>query len=273
MLASVKELQYIKCSPSHNVTILVFTEIDRQKHPIVANYLMDLLPDVEQVGFIEKPNDQRAIARLQMMGGEFCGNALRSLAWIAKKKNWKGTEFNIFLLEASGADKLLQVENLGQKVRVEHPIKRELNSVRKFNDMFIVELVGITHIIIYQSPPDNAEEEAMEYIRRLNLSNTKAVGILYTQMLGNKISMVPIVWVQKTNRPMKESACASGTQAIITAKVWEERKSSNLEIIQPSGDVILGSVEFDNKKNCFEKAFTEGRVYVLVEEKINIMNL
>ena len=33
----------------------------------------------EQVGYLEAPSDERAAARLQMMGGEFCGNATMAL--------------------------------------------------------------------------------------------------------------------------------------------------------------------------------------------------
>jgi len=67
-------LNYQKYSPTGNVTILVTTPVPRSMQPGVAARLLE---DVggEQVGFIEPVIDPRCAARLQMMGGEFCGNA------------------------------------------------------------------------------------------------------------------------------------------------------------------------------------------------------
>ena len=73
-------VRYQKYSPTGNITVLVTTAVPRDRQPEVAAWL--LKPEVaggEQVGFVEPPTDPRCAARLQMMGGEFCGNATMAL--------------------------------------------------------------------------------------------------------------------------------------------------------------------------------------------------
>ena len=70
------KVEFVKLSPTQNMTILVKTPVERENHLEVATKLMDYASvGAEQVGFIE--NGQGTI-RLQMMAGEFCGNATRS---------------------------------------------------------------------------------------------------------------------------------------------------------------------------------------------------
>ena len=75
------ELRYTVIDPTKNITLLVTTPVPRDVQPRVAAELLRREEDAEQVGFAEglaagKP-------RLQMMGGEFCGNATMSMAaWL-----------------------------------------------------------------------------------------------------------------------------------------------------------------------------------------------
>ena len=75
------ELRYTVIDPTKNITLLVTTPVPRDVQPRVAMELLRREKDAEQVGFAEglaagKP-------RLQMMGGEFCGNAAMSMAaWL-----------------------------------------------------------------------------------------------------------------------------------------------------------------------------------------------
>ena len=74
------KLQFVKLDPTGNTTILVSTPVPRADQPRVAELLMaDENLCAEQVGFIEAPTLPGACARLQMAGGEFCGNDSMSL--------------------------------------------------------------------------------------------------------------------------------------------------------------------------------------------------
>ena len=74
------ELEYTVWDPTKNITLLVSTPVERGAQAETAARLMAARPQVEQVGFLEPAAAPGAELRLQMMGGEFCGNASMSAA-------------------------------------------------------------------------------------------------------------------------------------------------------------------------------------------------
>ena len=72
------ELRYTVIDPTKNITLLVTTPVPRDVQPRVAAELLRRGKDAEQVGFVE--GLAAGDPRLQMMGGEFCGNATMSMA-------------------------------------------------------------------------------------------------------------------------------------------------------------------------------------------------
>ncbi len=73
-------VDFIKTSPSGNITALVLPLVKRSRQVEIAHRLLRYDPQLEQVGFVE-PAAGKAMARLQMMGGELCGNGACALAW------------------------------------------------------------------------------------------------------------------------------------------------------------------------------------------------
>src|SRR3712207_235334 len=68
------KIEFVKINPVENMTILVKSSLPRLKYPILSQKMMRYSHlYAEQVGFMEGKH-------LQMMGGEFCGNASRSFA-------------------------------------------------------------------------------------------------------------------------------------------------------------------------------------------------
>ena len=75
------ELRYTVIDPTKNITLLVTTPVPRDVQPRVAAELLRRERGAEQVGFVE--GLAAGNPRLQMMGGEFCGNATMSMAaWL-----------------------------------------------------------------------------------------------------------------------------------------------------------------------------------------------
>ena len=73
-----EDLDYCIFDPTGNITALVETEVDIEDQPAAAARIMELEPDVEQVGFISYAGntaDGGVPVSLRMAGGEFCGNA------------------------------------------------------------------------------------------------------------------------------------------------------------------------------------------------------
>ena len=99
------EVKFIKASPTENMTLLIETPVAREKQLAVAERLIAYgSVYAEQAGYIEEAENPAAEKRLQMMAGEFCGNASLSLAaWLAQKKNLQIGEKTEITLEVSGA--------------------------------------------------------------------------------------------------------------------------------------------------------------------------
>ena len=97
------ELRYTVIDPTKNITLLVTTPVPRDVQPRVAAELLQREQDAEQVGFAE--GLAAGEPRLQMMGGEFCGNATMSLAaLLAFQENLPDDGEAVYPLEVSGAD-------------------------------------------------------------------------------------------------------------------------------------------------------------------------
>ena len=134
-------IKYHVMDPTGNITILVETPVAEASQPFVAAKLMELEPEVEQVGFLtlaETPEPDRSgclqqemasqpektqqsekiplaessqnkydIA-LRMAGGEFCGNATMSAAAFYAEKT--GLKEGTVVVRVSGAEKPVPVE-------------------------------------------------------------------------------------------------------------------------------------------------------------------
>lgn len=102
-------LNFVKASPSQNMTAFITDYVTPSMYVPVANKLMDYeYLHVEQVGFIVGPKEKDAVLRLEMSGGEFCGNALLSAAAYCTHKALTNKEE--FYLETSGSDTPLKCQ-------------------------------------------------------------------------------------------------------------------------------------------------------------------
>ena len=116
------ELSFQLADPAGNITLLVTTPVPREDHPALAAGLLSI-PELhaEQVGFLVPPQGEGVI-RLEMMGGEFCGNALRcaGLYYAVQQGRRRAGRFPV---EVSGYDKALsvQVNPLANQVSAEMP--------------------------------------------------------------------------------------------------------------------------------------------------------
>ncbi len=79
METKIKQLKISYLRPSGNDTALVEGLFDKERRIEINNMILKERSDIEQVGFYKVQGQQ---LRLEMAGGEFCGNALRSLAYL-----------------------------------------------------------------------------------------------------------------------------------------------------------------------------------------------
>lgn len=282
------KLEFTKVSPSGNMTILIWSDVLREEHAKIANILMDCTYHLgaEQVGYVEKSQNSKAIAHLQMMGGEFCGNATRSLAFMLVERKFPNViiENNLakFYLTVSGVEEPLEVEvecdsnENPISAKVQMPIYNSIDSVCKKDNMDLVSLEGISHIIVDNNKTsfckESYKDDFIEFRDNLDLKDKEAVGVMWkTIEEDNSISMEPIVWVKETDSYYYETSCGSGTVALALAIAKENNTAyQEFKIYQPSGKYILAIVERDDKK--FLNAYIKGSVDIIAEGYCYVSN-
>lgn len=250
------EANFVKMSPTQNVTILVESSIPRERQAETAAKLLayDGVGG-EQVGFLERPTLPGAQLRLQMMGGEFCGNAAMSagayLAW--KNGMADGGSFD-YVLEVSGASGLVgcRIERRGSNYRgaVRMPLPERFDEVTLQTDegervMQMVCMPGIVHVIV----PMDERLSRQEIERRIRSWNEEiradALGVLRYDEETQTIE--PIVYVPATDSAVWERGCGSGTAALGSWKAWSTGKAYIGGVYQPGGEIIVEADVTDGK--------------------------
>ena len=226
-------IRSVIADPTGNLTALVPFPVSRDAQPVLADEIM-AASDCEQVGFLEKPTDSRALVRLQMMGGEFCGNAAMSAAaYVFFLSGFHPGEERTIPLEVSGADGLLSCRiralSRGYEGTVKMPAIREVFQSPAWTR---VRMDGITHFII-KKPLEDPEAEAM--LRKLALEEpADAVGLL---QWANGF-MKPLVYVRGTNSMVFETGCGSGSAAIGAAEAAPDGVSVS-KVRQKGGTILV----------------------------------
>lgn len=239
------EIVFTKCSPTQNVTVLVESSIPRPNQPAAAARLLayDSVGG-EQVGFLEPPTLPGARLRLQMMGGEFCGNASMSAgAYLAQREHLPDGSSADYPLEVSGAEGLTvcHIERVGEAFRgtVRMPLPRRINAVPLETaagtlTLPRIEMPGITHIV---APMDALTREKIAgQIRLWNRSiRADALGLLRYDQTEGRIE--PLVYVPATDSAVWERGCGSGTAALGCWLAQAAGQSIRAAIRQPGGEI------------------------------------
>lgn len=270
------KIEFVKLSPTQNMTILVKTPIERKDQLDIGTKLLDYSSVyAEQTGFIETSQNPEAIGRLQMMAGEFCANATMSMAAYAAWKNGLETGNSMVIpLEVSGADDILKcdikaVEN-GYICRVNMPLPIKTEDIDYYIGenkyvLFTVFLTGIRHIII---PIDDIGVDFRDILDK-NISqigkqfDDEAFGII---VFDEKESRIYPLVVIKGASTIWERGCGSGSEAVGVYLAQRIKRNVTVKLHQPGG-VIETQVKYDNGiKNVsisgFVKIVAEGTAYI-----------
>ena len=255
------KLEFVKLSPTQNMTVIVRSPVPRAEHSAVASSLIDYAGVfAEQAGFIEEPTLPGAAVRLQMMGGEFCGNATMCIAaYTAREEGIQPGETRDVKVEISGADRVLNCRvNCAEdgfvcKTRMPLP-----ESIEQLNGYSLVRLPGITHAILKCDSPASMRAGAEEMLREIaGLLNDEAVGLmLYSP---KKSELLPLVYVKVTDTMIWERGCGSGSAAVGALMALENEQDVELPLSQPGGVITAGA------------AWNDGVAEVTIEGKVKIV--
>ena len=245
-------LHFVKINTSGNTTAIILNLLPRNMYHSIAKAVMKAeCLSVEQVGFIEKPSNSKALARLQMMGGEFCGNASRGFAAWLVIQSYPGIIFQkkiqsyLVPIETSGYNEVLNAmveQSYNQdhaNVEISMPIplwieQFSLNGI--IGEHTIVNFKGISHIIVWNTTPCKQLVTKIKNFAIEELNDIDCLGILFYD--ERKSYLTPIVYVKKVGSLVWENSCGSGTVAVAAALANKQRKGLDcLNVSQPGGNI------------------------------------
>lgn len=224
-------MKYYKINPGGNITAIVKSSYSQEEKIKLSKLIMEKDPTIEQVGFWVRAKNKNNDGRLEMAGGEFCGNALRCLAILIKNSTGK-TEIR---LESSGQDDFIDANVRGKTSEIE----LSLNDFKcSENSCF---LTGIAYFITDKKILKN---EAKKLLVK-NYNNFPASGVIFYKKDKNIFSIKPIILVKDIGTLIEETACGSGTMALAYF-MYSKYKIEKFQIKQPSNSIFRVSIK--NKK-------------------------
>ncbi len=272
----IGRVNFVKMNPAGNTTLLVTDVVPREQHMELARLLMGpTFLAVEQVGYVEQAEDSRAAARLQMMGGEFCGNASRALAALlvergapaVSKRTGTGTGDRWSLkLEVSGSTELLEarVRSLGRarwwtEISVPVPLRMEVEA-----EYVRVVMSGIEHLVV-----EGVDASLASYRRLVKTGafspDVEARGVMFWDPRANRLTPLVVVG---DGEPIWESSCGSGSLALACRLALTEGGSiDDLCIHQPGGELV---VDVDISEGRIRRAVLKGAVDKVAEGTVEL---
>jgi diaminopimelate epimerase len=266
------DCEIVIADPAKNITIFVLDKIeDKKKRAQVSKALLsDPGLHAEQVGFVIPP--QASIHwRLEMMGGEFCGNAARSFGLFAARESGLSGKVSI-PIEISGHQGTLMVKAdlEAGKAEAEMPLPVDKSSsfeTLEYQNRLLPVIVfeGITHVI---APDLCAAEESFSAIKNLLYSKhtPAALGVMFYDTSSRY--MTPAVYVEAADSLIFESSCGSGSAAL---GLWLSRNIPNgdasYEVKQPGGAIEVKVCKWDGK---IQSLFIGGTVSLSERKQVNL---
>lgn len=251
-------------NPAGNITIFVMNEVPKKDYTSIASQLLKLEKyHAEQVAFNVSPI-MGGMGRIEMMGGEFCGNATRSYGYLISQM--QDTKPENVLVEISGALNPLNVEINHKKgtCKTQMPLLQKVETINYKNNTYSAMVFdGIVHIIVPDSPKNQSFINDI-----LNTAKNKILSDAYGVMFLEDSKLTPVVYVVNTDSIIWESSCGSGSMAC--AAFLSQNKSDGIytySFNQPGGTI---EAEIQIKNNQTVSCKMGGKVTLSDEIEIEL---
>ncbi len=261
------KLHIVRADPAGNITVFVTDPVEKKDYSAVSSALLraDELK-AEQVGFLTNAMSG-GMMRLEMMGGEFCGNALRSAGLYCAVKNGL-TGKSAVKMEISGSADVLEVTADADRgtSTAEMPLPERIEEIEiPGGKAKAVVFEGIVHVILYgRTPDDETVGKTLEAV--LEKYDAAAVGMMFID--GDGTHMHPVVYVGATDSLVHESSCASGTAAVMASFLSDRPDGAyELTVRQPGGSIEATGVK---RGGVIEKLTIGGSVTLSREFEVEI---
>lgn len=239
------QIRTIKADPSGNITLFLLDPVAPEIRKALNQKLLSLDPSVEQIGCLSLKESQ---PQLEMMGGEFCGNATRSAG--AYGLLLSGEKEGTFQVTCSGCPTPLAVK--AKKVRegifeasvqLAPPLgmkKINLSYERESVECQEVVLPGITHYIYFTLNVEEVDQEQLFYSLQREISRGRepeAYGLMLVEI--STLKVLPIVYVSSTGTLYREKSCGSGSAAVAAALALRQNRSLAAALQEPGGRIDI----------------------------------
>ncbi|MHC6203134.1 diaminopimelate epimerase [Breznakiellaceae bacterium SP9] len=253
MILKSELIEAVMANPAGNGTALILTPVSMPlRQQVVRHFMgmearaddrMDFKPDfkIEQLGFVDTAQSPW---HLEMMGGEFCGNAARSFGYfIAREQGLRGK--TSVCISISGITETLQVDvdTEAGSAWVEIPKPHEATAFLKWGgeDLPVFHFDGISHIIAPGIAPAKETFYAIKEASQTMGIKPDALGVMFWDAAAAKL--YPAVYVYKTDTLVFESSCGSGTAAMAVFLSRDRWGTVQGHIDQPGGCISFSIVK------------------------------
>ncbi|MDR3325155.1 MAG: hypothetical protein LBS82_04125 [Spirochaetaceae bacterium] len=247
----VKKL--IVANPAGNITAFVLNAEDltgEERRELAAAVLAREDLGVQQLGFVRGPRRRDGLWRLDMAGGEFCGNAARAFGFYVACRDCLHGSSRV-AVEMSGSAAPLVVECTIEENRMWSggeskgfssaamplPQRRRLLVRANGEPAALYAFEGICHVV---SGDVTRREEVFAELKTLaeaEVGAADAFGVLFHDGVSGLVT--PLVWVRALDTLVYESSCGSGAAAFACEYfATREDVEGGLWVKQPGG--LLG---------------------------------
>ena len=237
-------LNVLRADPAGNITLFVLDPVPVGDRAGVASRLMEG-SDVEQVGFVCPPVMGGA-GRMEMAGGEFCGNATRAFGMLLARQLGGASQVQV---EVSGCDRpvTVDVDLAAGTARAQMPLPRGVGRTEVDGcPATMVDLVGIAHLVVENVPPSLEFFQKAEPLFR-DIPDLDAYGVIFLDT--ERGTMTPLVKVPAADSLVWEGSCGSGSLAAAVAQSQNAPDGPFVRsYVQPAGVVEAAVVRWDGEE-------------------------
>lgn len=251
------ELNILRADPAGNITIFVLDRVEKARRAEIAAKLMAKKElGAEQVAFVCEPVSLGSAGRIEMMGNEFCGNALRAFGlYLAAQRQESVSRLSV---EISGCKSPATVTADTQNgiSEAQMPLPRDISPfIFSGVECIRVDFDGISHLVADCPVPNQRVLGAAKALFADDKS-ISAFGIMYLDRYSMK--MTPLVYVKATDSLVWESSCGSGTvAAAITMASGLRNGEKSYTFAQPCGSI---TAKITKRNGEFAEAVISGEI-------------
>jgi diaminopimelate epimerase len=280
----------IEAADNEPASVSAWTDNERRH---IVRRIMREYPDVEQAGFVipgrngasdtviggepgsgEAPRFSLPLWRLEMAGGEFCGNAARSFGlFVAQRRGLCGQSSVPVTVSGVSNPLTVLVDTQNSTAEIALPPPRKMETLRyRGAHLPVFVFDGITHIIMEGIDKDTdkaaltetffAVKQIADATLNLNTLNTTteppaAFGVMFYDTTHDFLR--PAVFVNGIETFVFENSCGSGSAALAWHRAFSSPDGTYCQVIEQPGGTITTRLIKENGK--ITSVFIGGNVY------------